>query len=236
MLRTLAFVIATAALAGACSQVFPDWTRGSNFSVIVTSNKRPLKSMRVMLEPEDVERELQQVEALTDENGVAIFRSVQPGRYYLEATRLGIEVGPGTVIVNTKGSSEIIQIEWPLRAEYQVLTVTGQFQHLFIEKKNVIDGLVHPRIEPLATASLTLSRIYSEKMIGFTTTDLNGNFAFTTVDPGRYLLHVREDTSSQSAYQIDDFLVINVDPHASRSHLDLKLNWTSCGMIAMEIR
>jgi hypothetical protein len=235
MLRTLAFLLATVTLAGACSQAFPEWTRGSNFSVVVTSNKQPLKSMRVILEPDDLKEKLQRLEALTDENGAAIFRSVQPGRYIVDASRLGVEVGPGTVIVSTKGSSEKIQIEWPMRAEYQVLTVAGRFQRLTIEKKSPIDAVTHPRTQPLANASLTLSRIDTEETVGFTTTDLDGAFAFKTVDPGSYLLHIREEPSTESAFQIDDYLVLVVDPHFSRSRLDLQLNWTSCGMIAMEI-
>ena len=236
MLRILAFLLATVTMAGACSEVFPEWTRGRDFSVVVTLNKLPLRSMRVILEPDDLKDKLQRIEGLTDENGFAIFHSVAPGRYYVEASRLGIEVGPGTVIVKTKGSSEKIQLEWPMRPEYQVLSVGGRFQHLIIEKKNPIDGVIHPHINPLANATLTLSRIDSEKTVEFTTTDLDGSFAFKTVDPGSYLLHIREEASTEAAFQIDDYLVIEVDPHASRGHLDLQLNWTSCGMIATEIR
>lgn len=236
MLRILLSILAMVTLASGCSETFPEWTRGTDFSVVVTLNRLPLRSMKVILEPDDVKDKLQRIEGLTGEDGTASFHTVAPGRYYVEASRLGIEVGPGTVIVRPKGSTEKIQIEWPMRPEYQVLSVVGQFQHLTIEKKDPIEGVIHPRIDPLANASLTLSRIDSEKMVEFTTTDLNGNFAFKTVDPGSYLLHVREETSPEAAYQIDDYLVINVDPHASRGHLDLQLNWTSCGMIATDIR
>jgi len=150
--------------------------------------------MRVTLVPADLEAK-RRIDMLTDENGSARFHSVAPGRYHVITSRLGVEVGPGTVIVETKGPAERIPVEWPMRAEYQVLSVAGRFQHPVIEKKNPIEGLIHPHVDPLANATLTLSRIDSEELVGATTTDSDGAFAFKIADPGSYLLHPRAQFS-----------------------------------------
>jgi len=234
-MRIVSFLLGTAILAGACSEIYPEWTTGPDFSIVVTLNKLPLRSMRVTLVPADLEAK-RRIDVLTDENGSARFHSVAPGRYHVITSRLGVEVGPGTVIVETKGPAERIPVEWPMRAEYQVLSVAGRFQHPVIEKKNPIEGLIHPHVDPLANATLTLSRIDSEELVGATTTDSDGAFAFKIADPGSYLLHIQEHSSADMAYQIDDYLVIEVDPQAHRGHLDLQLNWTSCGMVATEIQ
>jgi len=228
-------LVATAAMAAACEQSFPEWKRGRTFSVTVRMGDRPLPRMRVLLEPVDDNRKSDQVEATSNENGIANFTGVRPGRYYVETSRLGVEVGPGTVVVAKQGSSEPIGAEWPLRIKYTVNTLAGRLEHHVFRKSNPIDGFVHPQTAPLSGARLTLSRIDSQEEIAAIGTNANGGFDFPTVDPGQYLLHIQEQASPEFTYLVDDFLVIDVDPKSPRSFLSLHVDWTSCGMTAAEV-
>jgi hypothetical protein len=229
------FVLLAAAIAQACSQSFPEWKRGMNFSVNVMLDGKPFAGMRVFLEPEDDSKKSFRLETRSDQNGIAHFTAVKPGRYFIEAARLGVEVGPGTVIVEKRGSSESIELDWPLRHKYTVSSVTGRLQRHLFRRSNLIEGYIHPEIGPLAGATLTLSRVDSEEEKTEIVTNADGGFTFPTVEPGNYLLHIAERPSSEYAYLIDDYLLIEVDPAASRGNLNLQIDWSSCGMSSAEI-
>jgi len=198
-------------------------------------NGASVKGMRVLITPENESKKSDQMEVTSDANGVARFSKVKPGRYYVEAVRLGVKVGPGTVIVSPDGTAEEILIEWPLRPAYAVMTVAGRFQRHLYPKENPIDGYVHPQVGPLAGAKLTLSRVDSEKQVETLATDTDGNFAFHSVEPGTYLLHINE-RPSESAYAIDDYLLMYVTPTNARADLRLQVDWSSCGITTAEIQ
>jgi len=196
-------------------------------------NGTSVSGMRVLLTPENESKKSDQVEITSDVNGVARFSRVKPGRYYVEAVRLGVKVGPGTVIVSANGDADEIMIQWPLRPAYTVMTVAGRFQRHMFPKQNPIDGYVHPQVGPLAGAKLTLSRVDSEKQVETLATDADGNFAFHSVEPGAYLLHI-DERPSESAYSIDDYLLVYVNPTNARADLRLQVDWTSCGITTAE--
>jgi len=198
-------------------------------------NGTSVKGMRVLLTPENESKKSDQMEITSDANGVARFSRVKPGRYYVEAVRLGVTVGPGTVIVSASGTAEEIAVEWPLRPVYSVIGVAGRFQRHIFSKTNPIDGYVHPQVGPLAEAKLTLSRVDSEAQVETLATDADGNFAFHSVEPGAYLLHIVEQPS-ESEYSIDDYLLMYVDPTNDRADLRLQVDWSSCGILPAEIQ
>jgi hypothetical protein len=238
LMKTLSVCLWMAALsatASACLRIFPEWKRGPSFSVLVTMNGVPVPHMRVLLQPQ-ADKRLRQIEIISDDSGVADFREIKPGRYYLLASRLGLEVGPGTVMVSPHGIAEQIGVEWPLSPAYTVTAIAGRFQRHLYPKQNPIDGYVHPQIGPIAGAKLTLKRIDFEKQIGIVVTDSNGNFDFRTVEPGAYLLHIEENNSEELAYPIDDYLLVYVDPSSNRGDLRLQVDWTSCGIKTTDIR
>ena len=235
MLRLFTFLVATATVALGCSESFPEWSRGTNFSIIVRMDKTPLYSMTVILEPADLRQKLTKHEAVTDTDGVASFQRVPPGKYDVEASRLGVVVGPGTVVVHKSGSSEQIPVEWPGRPRYSVSAIAGQFQ-LPVGNQTFMERFTHPRWEPLASAELMLYPIDSEITVESTTTNMNGEFAFSTTQPGNYLLHIRRKKTPDTALNVDDYLVLTLDPASTRSFLRLGLDFTSCGMISTELR
>lgn len=190
----------------------------------------------MLLVPEDEGKKTNQVEATSDGNGVARFGGVKSGRYYVQAIRLGVEVGPGTVIVSPHGSAEPIAVEWPLRPAFTVVAVAGRFQRHLYRRSNPIDGFIHPQVGPLAATKLTLSRIDTEKQVGSVTTDSDGNFDFHFTEPGAYLLHIQEDPSPDFAYPIDDYLLLYVEPSSARGDLRLQVDWTSCGIKTADIQ
>jgi len=215
-------------------QSFPEWQRGRDFSVVVTMDGKPFAGMHVVLEPEDDSENSDRVETRSDQDGIAEFMSVKPGRYDVEAARLGVVVHPGTVVVNKHGSSERIELEWPLRNKYEVMTLSGRLQRHLFRSSNPIEGYVHPEIRPLSGARLTLSRVDSQEEKANIVTDSDGDFSFPTLEPGYYLLHIAERLSSEFAYPIDDYLLIEVDPASSKGNLNLQLAWSSCGMSSSE--
>jgi len=203
--------------------------------VLVIVDGKPFSGMRVFLALDDDSEKSQQIETRSDQNGLAHFTGIKPGRYFVEAARLGVEVGPGTVIVEKRGSSESIELEWPLRHKYTVISVTGRFQRHLFRRSNLIEGYVHPEIGPVSGATLTLSRVDSEEEKAEIVTNPDGGFSFPIVEPGYYLLHIAEHPSSEFAYLIDDYLLIEVDPAASRGNMNLQIDWSSCGMGSSEI-
>jgi hypothetical protein len=224
--------IAVSRPAEGCSQSFPEWTRGRAFSVKVLMYDQTFHGMRVVLEPEDERKKRNEVEAITDEGGLAHFSGVKPGRYYVEAVRLGITTGSGSVIVQKHGSAEPIEVNWPSRNMYEASTITGTFQHLVV---HTVLELAHPQIAAFSAAKLTLSSISSEKTIGTVVSDSEGRFAFPALEPGPYLLHVQEKHPPDSIYPLDDYLVVLLKSESSRTALNLRLSWSSCGMMAHEV-
>lgn len=203
--------------------------------MVVTMDGKPFAGMHVVLEPEDDSENADRVETRSDQDGIAKFMSVKPGRYDLEAARLLVVVHPGTVVVNKHGSSERIEVEWPLRTKYEVMTLSGRLQRHIFRRPNPIEGYIHPEIGPLSGVQLTLSRVDSEEEKANIVTDSEGGFSFPTLEPGYYLLHIAERLSSEFLYPIDDYLLIEVDPTSSRGNLNLQLDWSSCGMFSSEI-
>ncbi len=233
---TCALLAALAGRVAACVQSFPEWKRGRNFTVTMVMDGKPVQGMRVLLVPVDERKKSVRLETTSDDKGVARFIDVKPGRYYVEAHRLGVEVGPGTVVVSRQGSSDEIAVEWPVRPVFTVISVTGRLQRHIYRNANWVDGFVHPKVGPLAGAKLTLSRVDSEKQVGVAVTGSDGNFDFHHVEPGAYLLHIEEKVSPEFWQPIDDYLLVYVDPASVRRELRLQVDWTSCGIVASEIR
>ena len=232
--RIAMFLLVAVASAGACSQSFPEWKRGRSFIVRVTVDGAPFAGMRVVLEPEDETLKSEQRETISNSTGTARFSHIKPGRYYVEAQRLGVGTGPGTVIVGKRGSSEPIGVEWPMRGAYTVTTLDGRFE--WKPFTALLKTEPPPSSSaPLSNAKLTLNRIDSEKEIASVVTDLNGSFSFPAVEPGAYLLHIQETGPDQKSSGPDDYLVIHVDPNSGRSYLNLGLVWTSCGLMTTEL-
>jgi hypothetical protein len=236
---TAVLLIGLSTLGICCDQIFLEWNRGPNFRVAVNMRDSALVGVRVVLEPYDELPRHYRKQTRTVEGGIAEFTDVKAGRYYVVAKRLGIEVGPGTVIVGSTrrpaSETDPIRVEWPLRAMYGIQTVSGRLQHHVYPKKDLVQAFVHPKIEPLIGAALTLSRIDTEKRVAVVTSGQNGQFDFGSVSPGKYILHIKEKTSREFVHSLDDDLLIVVDPTGSKEHLQLELAWSTCGMISREI-
>jgi hypothetical protein len=201
---------------------------------------KPFQGMYVFLTPDTItsanekQKKLRKVETTSDGAVIAQFSEVEPGRYYVEASRLGVTVGPGTVIVSEEGSSDSIAVRWPGRNAFTVVSVAGRLQHHSIR---FAGGSLSGKTAPLADTKLTLSRIDSEKEIGSVNTDLDGNFDFHLTQPGAYLLHVQQKTTQgQLGGPLNDHLLIFVDTASPRIDLRLQVAWTSCGMAVEELR
>jgi hypothetical protein len=236
--RTLAIFLLLLSVAPrviACDQQFPEWKRGPAFSIEVTMDTRPLSNIKVFLQPKGANKRARPIETSTNENGIAYFDQVAPGQYYIEASRLGLQVAPGTVIVSKKASSEQIHIGWPLRTKYVLSMIAGRFERHFFNKQHPVEGYIHRELHPLSGTKLTLIPIDSKRDAISTVTDSGGNFSFPPAAPGYYLLHVEEPPSPEFAYPLNDYLLIDVDPASTRPSLNLQLDWTSCGMESKDI-
>jgi hypothetical protein len=59
----------------------------------------------------------------------------------------------------------------------------------------------------------------------------SGEFNFSGVEPGFYFIQLQQITPpSESGGPIQGLIAVAVDPNAQRDHLDLDLEWTSCGL------
>ncbi len=212
-MRQWTVALALISIAGpslACTVVYHGVVVGSNFRVKVEDKGHPVKGLAVQLYRTGAGK----IQAVTDKNGLALFRDVPPGAYHLNADHdAGIPDG-AEIEVRAQHLSEItVPLRWPSATLVTVASLKGVL-HL----PDQIPG------QPQALISLQLLEGVSGRKLRTANTDEKGAFEFPGVGSGLYFLRLSGLTG------LDGVIPISVEPSVATASLDLDLGWTSCGL------
>lgn len=213
--------IAIALPAMGCPSVFRAYSVRRHFLVTVSGNSgKPLSGIEVKIVRFIVTENTQgahesienAAEALTDVNGQAIF-NLTPGDYRLSTTLNGLQGGGGNLRVAKSGYRvPRLKLFWPAGIAIRARTVSGTL---------VVAG----ERPALSGAEISLAQPMGE-VIGKTSTDSRGRFAFSNVNPGLYVIRIQSDA-------IKGHMLIQVDPRAKDPTLpSFRLFMAKCGLAA----
>lgn len=209
-------MIAITARCGACSVVYPGVKVGPNFRVKVEDHGRPVKGLRV-----EIGSSNNRTVADTDQNGLALFRSIRPGFYYLNADHdAGIPDGARLEVRSDGPTNVTVPLKWPSIAPILVRSLKGN-----IRGPDYLPG----QSQPMLSLDL-LEGISGRSLQSLRTTD-TGEFNFGRTAPGLYFLRLKPSgLKGWSGEQVTGLVAVVVDSGASTDHLDVSLGWTSCGL------
>jgi hypothetical protein len=86
----------------------------------------------------------------------------------------------------------------------------------------------------LGDLSLELLEGVSGRVVSSISTKSRGEFDFGSLLPGLYFIHLKPYSTSFG--QVEGLISVTVDPRAPTPALDLNLNWSSCGLMVMDLR
>jgi hypothetical protein len=222
----------------ACDMSSSEVVIGRNFEVFVANKGKPLEGVEVRIS-KSIEKPDFHVESVASgvsgANGLVSFKNIRKGRYYVTATHAGIDASMAYLVVKAKQSPSRIGIEWPGRDILEVRAIEGLFNARFFRDtgRGVVLDMAYKQEGPFSNQNLRLTRADSGQIVGSTTTDGHGRFAFTPVQPGLYILHVKEATTTKSRHDMDieGDIFVQVNASASDSELPaLQLNESDCGL------
>ena len=211
-------MIAMIVRCGACTVVYRSVQVGPSFRVRVEDQGRPVKGLRVAIVRYQGGNGAATV---TDKNGLAFFRDIQPGSYHLSADH-DVGIGDGAELeVKLNGPPDVtVPLRWPSIAPVLVRSLKGT-----IRGPDYFPGQSQQRL------SLDLLEGRSgQRLKSLQTTD-SGEFNFESAAPGLYFLSLKPSgLKGWSGDQITGLIAVAIDPHAPTDHLDVDLGWTSCGL------
>lgn len=211
--------IATIATCAACTLVYQSVEVGPTFQVQVEEQGHPIKGLRV--EIRGYQSRDNPVVSETDENGLALFRSVRPGSYHLSADHdAGIPDG-AELEVKLGGPTDVrVHLKWPIISPIAIRSMKG-----VMRGPDYLPGQSQPRI------SLDLLEGKSGRLLRSVLTDDRGEFSLEGVASGLYFLRLTlSGLRLGSGEPITGLIAVTVDQGASTDHLDIDLGWTSCGL------
>ena len=218
-MKRWAVVLALIPMAGptlACTVVYRGVVVGSNFRVKVEDRGHPVKGLAVQLSRTGAGK----IQAVTDKNGLALFRNVPPGAYHLNAHHdAGIPDGAEIEVKAERSSEVTVPLRWPSATLVTVASLKG-----ILHLPDQIPGL------PQAPIPLQLLEGVSGRKLRTANTDENGAFEFPGVGSGLYFLRLT------GLAGLDGVIPISVEPSVATASLDLDLGWTSCGLFYSDRR
>lgn len=185
---------------------------GPNFRVQANDRGRPVKGIPVKLHVFSGGDEVR-YQAVTDENGIALFHNLTPGSYFLVA---GPEPGfadAENIQVNAELPERTIPVRWPNATPLVTPSLKGTL-NLPIGMRGQQTNLSLEVLEPLSGRTLKTADI-----------DENGSFDFPGLAPGLYVFRLTPPGG---------LILVDLEPSAARDRLDLDLGFDSCGLGYMD--
>ena len=190
----------------ACTVVYSTEAVGQTFKVKISGFDGSVAGLPVGLYVDGVSK----VRAVTDKDGLALFRGVQPGLYYVSPDHGAGISGVAQIEVKQAESREIsLSLNWPSEKPILSRSLRGT-----IHWANWNPGQSQPKM------SLELLEGISGRVLEKTNTDGNGAFEFQEVARGLYFLRVDSD----------GLIAVSVTPGAPAERLDVNIGMTSCGL------
>jgi hypothetical protein len=218
--RFLSAILAIVNCAAACIVVFPTYSAGPSFQVRVEDRGRPVVGLRLDLKGDRLTKT-----AETGEGGFAQFRNIPPGDYVLSANLDAGMPEAANVHVTAQGpSNTTISLAWPRHSPLLLTSLQGILRWPAIQ-----EDPKHPNIK-IELLDARTGR--SHKTIE---SNSDGAFDLGKPAPGLHILQVsRIDLAFFKGERVSGNILIEVDPLAAQSELDLDISWTSCGMHYVE--
>lgn len=194
-------------MAEACKYVLPVHRTGPNFRVVVEDRGSPVEGVTIELSPG-------LFRAVTDNQGVAYFRKVPPGRYWIApnphtALQSRAELDVGTEMAGHPD----VRIKWP----------AGEVRRARAMKGNIhVPDYIGDRTWRFL---LELREARTGRVLRTATIACSSAFDFPGVTAGLYFLRLYS-----TGFRYDGQTAVEVHPGAPKPAFDIYTQWTSCGM------
>jgi len=218
-----------------CSKFFPTFVVRPDFAVdiklrVQSEKGTPLSGVRVRLSPQNGN----DVSSVSDSNGKAYFGSLQPGHYFLVVEMAGVESNAADLEVSSDNltAKDHLEFGWPSREIMTVREISGRLSSSLFSNQAEITAKA-----PLAGAKLTLVNTQQGITISTTATNENGDYRFSDVPDGLYILHITQPDSLQRTSDVEGDPIVRVSSQASLAHLPhLGLSMSSCGLMFTKLQ
>lgn len=188
----------------ACSVVYPSIKVGRAFRVVVSDRGRPVAGLLLTVATK---------QAFTDKEGIALFRNVPPGSFFLSPDRDNGIVSGAYLKVTPDGPADVtVAVKWPAVDPIVVRSLNGRLR---------LPGYL-PELSQ-REFSVELLEAVSGRSLKMVDTRNGGEFHFGDIAPGLYFLALR-------SAPLSGLIAVFNDPNAQASDLDLELGSSSCGL------
>jgi hypothetical protein len=201
--------------ASACVLVYPTVDVSRSFRARAMDRGRPVAGLRLVLQLSDRSDPTKhsEISSITDANGYAQFRNINPGSYFLQADHDAFTSDGANIDVSPGGATDVtVTLQWPNMQPLQVRSLSGQ----------MLAPDYYPE-ESQSSLSLSLLEGVSARVIATVQADDQGRFAFSAaVPPGLYF--IRLNTSDGG------LIGVALSPTAALKQLDGYIAPTDCGL------
>jgi len=201
----------------ACSLAFSPIAVGSSFTVKVSDYEGPVKGLLLKV----TRLQDRDQSAATDGRGVAQFRNVRAGTWYLRAYNDN-GFGEQLDVKANAPANVVVPFRWPSVDPIHVHSLAGT-----IRAPDAVAG----RLEQ-SVLSLELLEAVSGRVLSAVSTSNRGEFDFGEHAQGLYFIRLKP-YSFRNQQDVGGLITIAVHPTSSAvaEKLDLNLSWTSCGLM-----
>ena len=196
--------------------MFTEETVGPSFSLKTSFHGTPVARARITLNKDGKVA----ATATTNKKGVAHFVSVPRGKYDPESPD-GLLFPSGRLVIEVKpkhASGERVSLDWPNSSRaYRLL------RGRFTTSEDVNDHEI-----PMRNILVELRDVYTARLIESGYTDANGDYQFSTNDPGLYALRLVLPKKGQSGFENRD-LAVELNPSAKEYSMpEMKVVQSDC--------
>jgi hypothetical protein len=209
---------------------------GTNFVVEVSYSGKPLQGIEINLSRE-MNKEPYFVlvrSTFSDDEGRVSIRRLTPGHYLLVVKHAGIEGDAADLNVVSKDQAnkfveDELKLSWPSRKVFKVREIAG------VLVRTPFDFTKRITEPPLAGAKLTLIDALSATRRGTFTVGIDGRFSFTNLNPGLYIVQVKQDKKINLVGYLEEEIEGDIFVEIASNSVDqeiplLRLYMSDCGM------
>jgi hypothetical protein len=211
------------------SWIFTHQDVGSDFSLRISFHDVPLPGVRLSLARGGILANAGEstgflADAVTDASGIARFFAVPPGKYSA-VEEDGLFFPYEEIEVHADADlGEEIAMQWPL-SSLPVRTLRGR----------LITSGVKTGVElPLSSATVDLLELRSSRVIETQTTEADGSYLFSTVEPGLYVVRITHADEDKKQTKVSADLSVELNPAARESTIpELKVVQSDCAGVQL---
>jgi hypothetical protein len=218
-------VTLSASSSSACTKLYEPKEVSRNFSVEITDHGRGIADLHLeVYESMSLSRHAKpDLEAITDDHGVASFKLPHPGAYRVSIKNIEGFSDEEIILKRTpsKGALQNIEIQLPDDDMLSVRSISGSI-HGQVMADNLANSTDPLPIDFALGVKLTLIRARSEEIVESHTASESGSFSFSALPDGLYFLHIEGPADAASHRRaLDGYIPIRIDPTAKAPNLNL---------------